>query len=128
MTTFSINEACAELGTAKHTLKKNLRLAGITVKPGKRYCLREIVAGMSGDLRVERTRQIRSVADLNELELREKRRELFPRDEVCALVDHALGLVRQQIHALPAAMAGAPIRGPARVPGLGRMLWAEPGT
>jgi hypothetical protein len=103
---WSIKRAAAEFGVSAATIKRGLVASGIEVRrgvPGS-YATRQVVAAIFGDLKLERTREVRARADLLELERRALEGETMKVEEARAQIRSLLVPVRQAVLGLPAEM------------------------
>ena len=101
----NLEQAAAQFGASKETLRRGLRRLDIATTKGTRHSLADIYRALSGDLHAERTRETRARADLLELERREKERDLVSLAEVQTLMRDILLPVRQRLLALPSEAA-----------------------
>ena len=71
---WTIERIARETGHDRKTVAS--KMAGQSADVKGRFTTRQVIAGMFGDLHNERLREVRSRADLNELELARKERKL----------------------------------------------------
>lgn len=93
----SLTRAATEFGVSRDTVQRGLHGLGIEVKDGATYSIGQLYRAVSGDLRLERTRETKLRADLLELEKAKLEGELLAPEIVTERINKAFGLVRQAI-------------------------------
>lgn len=102
---WTILEAATETGRSRETIKRGLSKAGEKVASDGTFSTKQLLAALIDDLKEAKARKERAEAELSELELQERRRELIPMAEVSSIVNSTLGSVTEAVRAMPSALA-----------------------
>jgi len=93
----SLTRAATEFGVSRDTVQRGLHALGIEVKDGATYSIGQLYRAVSGDLRLERTRETRLRADKLALELAQLESRLLEPEIVTERINKCFGSVRQAI-------------------------------
>ena len=93
----SLTRASVEFSVSRDTISRGLSGLGIAAKDGQTYSIGLLYRAVSGDLKLQRTRETKLRADLLELEKAKLEGELLEPEIVTERINKAFGLVRQAI-------------------------------
>lgn len=102
---WTVTEAASETGRSRETIKRGLSKAGEKVSADGTFSTKQLLAALIDDLKEAKARKERAEAELKELELQEKRRELIPMQEVSQLINTVLGAVVESVKSMPSALS-----------------------
>ena len=93
----SLTRASVEFSVSRDTISRGLSGLGIAAKDGQTYSIGLLYRAVSGDLKLQRTRETKLRADLLELELAQQEGRLLEPEIVTERINKAFGSVRQAI-------------------------------
>ena len=102
---WTLLEAASETGRSRETIKRGLSKAGEKVDKDGTFSTRQLLSALIDDLKEAKARRERAEAEMAELELQQKRRELIPASEVSAVVNGTLSTLTEAVRAMPSALA-----------------------
>jgi len=118
----SLTRAATEFSVSRDTLQRGLHGLGVEVKDGATYSIGQLYRAVSGDLRLERTRETRLRADKLALELAQLEGRLMEPEVVEERINKAFGSVRQ---AILSGRAEVPPRANPQDPVTAMLAWSQ---
>jgi hypothetical protein len=103
--TLTLLKGAEQFGVSRETLRRALAESEIEARPDGKYSIRELHRALAGDARTERARLTRLRADTEELELRQRKRELIPLEEAQRFIVENFACHREFIVSQPGRLA-----------------------